>query len=605
MVSENSKKPPRVRLGLALSGGGFRASFYHLGAIRYLEEAGIMPKIEVMSTVSGGSIVGAYYLVQMEKKLRATPDCDRLKACDEIIREFIEAVNHNLRMQALIFHPFYHPFQFFLRLVFKQHPGDTMARAFERRLYRPALRIGDLPVQVVDEDNSVSGTKLLINTTSLVSGKRVVFARESDTGLRAQLYKSDPNNIPLARAVGASAAVPGVFRPLRIGKEVLSDGGVVDNQGIESLLDYFEISAPEANLLPYAFRQPAKLRRQVREETKREEDPERNGALPDDKVFLIVSDGAGQFHEQAVVKTTRANSAMRATSILQAGSRRKVLKLLLGLDEDNDYFEGFAFTHLAQNIKGQPKVDNSNRLPSEFIGPVSEIRTDLDDFSRIERDALIFHGYTLMKYRIEKHAYHLIEKPPMKERTKEKAPEEENSRGQRLFSWPPPFMILCIPKQGCVQRAAVAREKIQFFLSVGKQLLFRDFCRFKFAFGPVLLLFVLLAAILSKLALHGNLSFAGQAAHETATFHSKLGDYFEKAVLGLMPKITPGYSIIEEALGEGGWLWGTVQFLAGLFCVAISIYFSLWLYWEFKRRIDLPQRMEKRMLEQIGSISDE
>jgi predicted acylesterase/phospholipase RssA len=65
---KDTAAPNPVRIGLALSGGGFRASFYHLGTIRYLEEAGIMPKVEVMSTVSGGSIIGAYYLVQMEKK---------------------------------------------------------------------------------------------------------------------------------------------------------------------------------------------------------------------------------------------------------------------------------------------------------------------------------------------------------------------------------------------------------------------------------------------------------------------------------------------------------------------------------------------------------
>ena len=52
----------KSRIGLCLSGGGFRASFFHLGTLRYLEEVGIMEKVEVVSTVSGGSIIGAYYL---------------------------------------------------------------------------------------------------------------------------------------------------------------------------------------------------------------------------------------------------------------------------------------------------------------------------------------------------------------------------------------------------------------------------------------------------------------------------------------------------------------------------------------------------------------
>ena len=99
----------KSRIGLCLSGGGFRASFFHLGTLRYLEEAGIMEKVEVVSTVSGGSIIGAYYLVQMERKLRARKDLDRLQACDEIIREFTEQVQKNLRMQALLFYLFFHP----------------------------------------------------------------------------------------------------------------------------------------------------------------------------------------------------------------------------------------------------------------------------------------------------------------------------------------------------------------------------------------------------------------------------------------------------------------------------------------------------------------
>ncbi len=60
-----------MKIGLALSGGGFRASIFHLGVIRRLEELGIMKDVSVLSTVSGGSIIGAYYACEMEKRLRA------------------------------------------------------------------------------------------------------------------------------------------------------------------------------------------------------------------------------------------------------------------------------------------------------------------------------------------------------------------------------------------------------------------------------------------------------------------------------------------------------------------------------------------------------
>ncbi len=48
------------RIGLALSGGGFRAAAFHLGVFRKLQEAGLLWKLDLLSGVSGGSIAGAF-----------------------------------------------------------------------------------------------------------------------------------------------------------------------------------------------------------------------------------------------------------------------------------------------------------------------------------------------------------------------------------------------------------------------------------------------------------------------------------------------------------------------------------------------------------------
>src|SRR6478609_3095975 len=53
---KNNKK-----IGLSLSGGGYRATIYHLGTLRKLKEMNLLDKIDVISTISGGSITGAYY----------------------------------------------------------------------------------------------------------------------------------------------------------------------------------------------------------------------------------------------------------------------------------------------------------------------------------------------------------------------------------------------------------------------------------------------------------------------------------------------------------------------------------------------------------------
>ena len=55
------RRAPRRRVGLALSGGGARAIAFHLGCLRALHDRGILEQVEVISTVSGGSVIGAMY----------------------------------------------------------------------------------------------------------------------------------------------------------------------------------------------------------------------------------------------------------------------------------------------------------------------------------------------------------------------------------------------------------------------------------------------------------------------------------------------------------------------------------------------------------------
>jgi hypothetical protein len=57
--AEESKKEKRSGIGLCLSGGGFRAAFFHLGALRRLHELGLLAQVSTISSVSGGSIISA------------------------------------------------------------------------------------------------------------------------------------------------------------------------------------------------------------------------------------------------------------------------------------------------------------------------------------------------------------------------------------------------------------------------------------------------------------------------------------------------------------------------------------------------------------------
>lgn len=48
-------------IGLALSGGGSRAMAFHLGCLRALNDFGLLDEVKVLSSVSGGSVIGALY----------------------------------------------------------------------------------------------------------------------------------------------------------------------------------------------------------------------------------------------------------------------------------------------------------------------------------------------------------------------------------------------------------------------------------------------------------------------------------------------------------------------------------------------------------------
>ena len=65
-----------AKIGLALSGGGFRAALFHVGVLARLAELGILRRVEVISSVSGGSIIGALYYIHVKNLLERKPDSE-------------------------------------------------------------------------------------------------------------------------------------------------------------------------------------------------------------------------------------------------------------------------------------------------------------------------------------------------------------------------------------------------------------------------------------------------------------------------------------------------------------------------------------------------
>src|ERR1700688_3197597 len=59
-LEEDSAAGTEEGVALALSGGGYRAMMFHVGALYRLNEVGLLGKLTRISSVSGGSITAAY-----------------------------------------------------------------------------------------------------------------------------------------------------------------------------------------------------------------------------------------------------------------------------------------------------------------------------------------------------------------------------------------------------------------------------------------------------------------------------------------------------------------------------------------------------------------
>lgn len=128
------------KIGLALSGGGFRASLYHLGVLARLAELDVLRHVEVMSCVSGGSIVGAYYYLKVRNLLQTKTNDqigpeDYLQIVREMIDEFLGGVQYNIRTRVAI-----NPIQNFKMFWNRNYSRTTrVAALYDQYLYEQVL----------------------------------------------------------------------------------------------------------------------------------------------------------------------------------------------------------------------------------------------------------------------------------------------------------------------------------------------------------------------------------------------------------------------------------------------------------------------------------
>ncbi|HYJ88286.1 MAG TPA: patatin-like phospholipase family protein [Pyrinomonadaceae bacterium] len=418
------------KIGLALSGGGFRAALYHLGVLARLAELDVLRNVEVLSCVSGGSILGAHYYLKVRHLLHNKTEeeitrQDYLQIVHEMIDEFLIGVQRNIRTRVAV-----NPLKNLKMFLSKGYSRTTRAaELYEQHLFSRVkdggeedhrwlngLTIAPLTKtangEVHNDDNFAPKYQnwrrdakvpiLVLNAATLNTGHSWQFTAswmgEAPAGIDAEIdgnerlrrmyYQEAPKEfqqIRLGEAVGASAAVPGLFEPLSFDNLYpdriirLVDGGVCDNQGVASLLEQ-------------------------------------------DCRVLLVSDASGQMESQAATSRSIFGVLLRTNSIFQARIREAEYHDLKGRRRSG-LLRGFMFVHLKGDLEVDP-IDwigcldpydaSDDARPPSRRGPLtsygiakdiqellSGIRTDLDSFSEAEAYALMTSAYRMTEYQFK------------------------------------------------------------------------------------------------------------------------------------------------------------------------------------------------------------
>jgi NTE family protein len=356
----------RTGLALCLSGGGFRAALFHLGAVRRLNELGILSSVSTISSVSGGSILAAH----LATTLNPWPSPGSVVSDweERVESGFRRFASHNLRTSAIV-----------KRLLPWNWPrSSTGVRAlidcYEHELTQ--LGLGELPAR----------PEFVLSATDMAFGVNWVFERERAGNDQIGYLMPPPQSWSLARAVAASSCFPPVFNPLPIKQKYdaykpgeaslehrksaardlrLTDGGVYDNLGLEAVWKSHEI--------------------------------------------VLVSDGGATFDpepDRGLFRRLKRYTDIVGNQVTALRKRWLISNFLLG--ELAGTYWG-----IGSQAENYELSDRPSYPPTLVENVIAEVRTDLDAFSEAEIRVLVNHGYLLADTAIHKHQRQLISRSPV------------------------------------------------------------------------------------------------------------------------------------------------------------------------------------------------
>ncbi len=370
-----------MKIALALSGGGFRATVFHLGVMARLAEQDQLENVTFLSTVSGGSLCIGLLLARNNYSWPTSNEY-----INEVLPETRRLMTTFDLQSSLIFR--------ILGTFWTLHEtrADDLSDLM-RRHWGVTASLQDLPDQ----------PRWMINATCYESGKNFRFERFR-MGDYVLGYTND-TNFPLSDAMAASAGFPGLIGPMiiktdqhswfkyRDDSEVelnvenseaqqksktkpiqpefsevhLWDGGAYDNHGLEGLHDF--ITGWRENI-----------------------------------EFLIVSDASGRSKPEKYQRGPKALLRL-ATGIMMDQIRslrtRAILERMI-VHEDKGVFlqTGNTCRHVLASANQEDKINKlcSDCLDEEQVTLAAEMETTIKRLTDEEFERLFRHGYEVADY---------------------------------------------------------------------------------------------------------------------------------------------------------------------------------------------------------------
>jgi NTE family protein len=377
----------RSGIGLCLSGGGFRAALFHLGALRRLHELGILQRLRWVSAVSGGSIIAGHLAqCQVDGGCDGTLHFDNWQA--QVSDPFRRFTMRDMRTWPVVKH-----------VLWNWWAPNPLLNCLESR-YRD--RLTKLGLQELPKS-----PEYLFCATDMTFGVNWVFSRARVGSYKAAyIYPTDDSpvarSMTIAKAITASACFPPLFGPMKIvsprkmlprnpahsdGAPILpetialTDGGVYDNMAIEPV-----------------WKKAA---------------------------TVLVSDCGAPF--EFVEGRPPWRSLLRYNEVLSRQTQSLRIRALQGVWKRESSVRAFDGTrwHLASGKSAKSPVGSegySEELAKRYI---AAIRTDLDNFSEGEMSILENHGYFNADFRMRHELHQLLESNVGPESLRPKAPYPE------------------------------------------------------------------------------------------------------------------------------------------------------------------------------------